>query len=263
MIEMIVQNSPHQTDENLWYEWQKKKNEEIANELVKRYRYLVTFHVERMAVKVPQNISKDDLESYGFMGLYDAIHKFDPKRDLKFDTYASYRIRGAIIDGLRKEDWLPRTLREKVKKIEETSEYLEQKLKRMPTAEEISKEVNMTKEEVETAINDSLFANVLSIDGPTSIDKNDDFDHLKYMIKDENTETPDELLIKEEVYNSLVEEIKDLNQNEQLVISLFYYDELTMTEIGEVLDLTTSRISQIHKSAIFKLRNSLKKMIHI
>ena len=253
-------NSPLELEENLWHRWITDKDDQVANELVRNYMHLVTFHVERIAVNLPKNISRDDLESYAFMGLFDALNKFEPERDLKFDTYASFRIRGAIIDGLRKEDWLPRSLREKVKKIESVSQQLEQQLERTPSSEEISQKLGMTSKEVETIINDSLFSNILSIDGYPSQEDSDESENIKYILPDEKTILPDEYMVKQEVQQMLTKEIEMLNKNEQMVISLFYYDELTMTEIGEVLNLTTSRISQIHKSAIFKLRNSLKQL---
>lgn len=222
--------------------------------------HLVTFHVDRIAVNLPNNVDRDDLESFAFMGLFDALNKFEPERELKFDTYASFRIRGSIIDGLRQEDWLPRSLREKTKKIESVSEQLEQKFQRTPSSAEIARKLDMTAEEVEAVVSDSLYSNILSIDRKRNHDLEDQEESFAYNLPDEKSIQPDEYMLKIEVQQELVEEIKQLNKNEQMVVSLFYYDDLTMTEIGEVLNLTTSRISQIHRSAIFKLRNSLKKL---
>lgn len=255
---MTTHNSPLQ--QVLWERWFTYNESEVANKLIQSYMYLVTFHVDRIAVNLPNNINKDDLKSYALMGLYDAMQKFEPERQLKFDTYASFRIRGSIIDGLRKEDWLPRSLRDKTKQIEEISQILEQRLHRLPNSSEIAKEIGMSAEEVETIQTDSLFANVLSIDqNPT----NNDEKHpqgIGYTIPNENTVTPGEHILNIELKTELAEGIKSLNENEQLVISLFYHEELTMTEIGKVLDLTTSRISQLHKQALFKLRKILRKM---
>src|SRR5690625_1877098 len=146
--------------QTLWKNWFNEKAEETANELIDYYMYIVHFHVERVASYIPGSFDKNDLKSLGLMGLYDALNKFDPKRNLKFDTYATIRIRGSIMDGLRKEDWLPRTLREQAKKIEQVSQQLEQKLNRTPTSTDIAKELNMKKEDVESIITDTLFANV-------------------------------------------------------------------------------------------------------
>ncbi|MFZ3576631.1 FliA/WhiG family RNA polymerase sigma factor [Virgibacillus sp. DJP39] len=256
---MNTDNSP--LEKELWDKWLSDQDSDSANELIKNYLYLVNFHVERIASHLPKNVSKDDLKSFGLLGLYDALKKFETSRDLKFDTYASFRIRGAIIDGLRKEDWLPRSIREKTKKIEQVSQYLEQKYQRKPSSSEIAKELNMTALEVETNTMDSLFANVLSIEEKPKDGFNDHKEGIGYSITDNDTSvSPDGHLLTKEIKKELVTSIKSLNENEQMVISLFYNEELTLTEIGQVLELTTSRISQIHKKAIFKLRNTLAKM---
>ncbi|WP_368654839.1 FliA/WhiG family RNA polymerase sigma factor [Ornithinibacillus sp. 4-3] len=253
-------NSSLETDEQLWNEWFETKDDEIANALIQKYVYLVNFHVDRIAFNLPNNVSRDDLFSMGLLGLYDALNRFEPERELKFDTYASFRIRGSIMDGLRKEDWLPRSLREKTKRIELVSQQLEQTLQRAPHAEEIAEAAGIDKVEVEEVVRDSLYANVLSIEKNVQDENNEQSDSLISRIQDDSLQALDEGLIHKELVVELVKHIKLLNQNEQLVISLFYHEELSMTEIGEVLDLTTSRISQIHKQAIFKLRKTLKKV---
>lgn len=246
-------------EQSLWKSWKTAKDDTM-NEMIEYYQYLVDYHVERISSHLPNNVSKDDVRSFGLLGLYDAITKFDEKRNLKFDTYASFRIKGAIMDGLRKEDWLPRSLREKAKKVERVSEELEQKLQRMPTSKEIGKQLDMSPEEVETIVKDALFSNVLSIEEKpkNEIDFNEG---IGYTIPDDQAISPEEELYMEELKQELVEAIKKLNKNEQMVISLFYNEELTLTEIGKILNLTTSRISQIHKKAIFKLKNILAKVV--
>ncbi len=254
--------SPHRVKE-LWENWFLDQSEESENKLIEHYTYLISFHVDRVAVNLPTNVHKDDLISFAYIGLYDAIHKFERERDLKFDTYASFRIRGSIIDGLRKEDWLSRAQREKTKKVERATKVLEQQLQRAPSSQEIADKLSMTKEEVETLVQDKMFSNVLSIDQHIRDDDNSTQEGIGYTIPDDVSIQPDEILVDEEIKNDLIEEIKSLNENEQLVISLFYDEELTMTEIGEVLSLTTSRISQIHKAAIFKLRNQLQELQYL
>lgn len=246
--------------EKLWDDWLKSHDDQVANDLIANYMYLVNFHVERIASHLPQSVSKDDLKSFGLMGLYDAITKFESSRNLKFDTYASFRVRGAIMDGLRKEDWLPRSIREKTKKVEQTAQQLEQKLQRKPTSDEIGKKLGMSTSEVETIVKDSLFSNILSIEEKPHHIQNDQNEGIGYMIPDDEALLPDEHVLENEIKEELVKGINDLNKNEQMVISLFYNDELTFTEIGVVLGLTTSRISQIHKKAIFKLRKALSKL---
>lgn len=249
------------TAENLWDKWINKQDSDAANDLIEHYTYLVSFHVERLAAHLPKSVQKDDLTSLAYLGLFDAIKKFDPGRDLKFDTYASFRVRGSIIDGLRKEDWLPRSLREKTKQVEQVAETLEQQLQREPTASEIAEQLNTSTDEIENTIMHSLFSNVLSIDQRPSDSQDDDLENVGYLIQDENEATPDEHVLRVEIEREVSAAIKTLNDNEQLVISLFYHDELTMTEIGEVLDLTTSRISQIHKQALFKMKHILKNVV--
>lgn len=192
--------------------------------------------------------------SLGMMGLFDALNKFDINRDLKFDTYASFRVRGAIIDGLRKEDWLPRSAREKAKKLESQIESLEQKLMRHATPEEVAAHMNLPVEEVYQTFQEHFFSNVLSIN--EQLDQ-EETEGKSFVIRDDNTKTPEQQSVHQELLGDLANNIKKLNEKEQLVISLFYSEELTLTEIGEMLDLSTSRISQIHSKALFKLRKLL------
>ncbi|MFC4404555.1 FliA/WhiG family RNA polymerase sigma factor [Gracilibacillus xinjiangensis] len=242
-------------EEYLWRNWQNNKNDENTNQLIENYMYLVQFHVQRIASNLPKSVSKEDIKSLGLYGLYDALLKFDPGRDLKFDTYASIRIKGAIIDGLRKEDWLPRSVREKVKRIDQTTELLEQKFQRDITSSDIANHLEMTKDEVEDIIKDSFFSNLLSMEEKGT---GDEFkEGIGYTIPDEKELTPEDNILKQENIQHVYNAIKNLSDNEQYVLSLFYDKELTFTEIGKVLQLTTSRISQIHKQAIFKLRKMI------
>jgi RNA polymerase sigma factor FliA len=211
-------------EQSQWQKWTKHRDAQAGDVLMKKYMPLVSYHVQRISIGLPKNISKDDLMSLGMYGLYDALIKFDPSRDLKFDTYASFRVKGAIIDGLRKEDWLPRNSRERTKKVESTIVKLEQKYLRKVTAQEVASE-------------------------------------LELPIKDDKNLLPDEKILKEELFTQLKEKIECLLENEQLVISLFYKEELTLTEIGQVMGLSTSRISQIHSKAILKLRKLLENIV--
>lgn len=255
---MTMNHSP--LVKKLWNNWLHDNNDEAACELIENYMYLVSFHVERIASHLPESVHKEDLKSYGLFGLYDALTKFETSRNLKFDTYASFRIRGAIIDGLRKEDWLPRSLREKTKRIEQASRELEQKLQRKPNAKEIAQKTEMSTDEVESVMKDALFSNILSIEEKHSNHSEDHTEGIGYTIPDPSITLPDQQVVDTEIKKELMQGIYLLNENEQMVISLFYKDELTLTEIGDVLGLTTSRISQIHKKAIFKLRSTLQKV---
>jgi RNA polymerase sigma factor for flagellar operon FliA len=239
----------------LWKKWIDNKDPEAGDSLIRQYTPLVTYHVQRIGASIPKNISRDELKSLGMMGLFDALNKFDYSRDLKFDTYASFRVRGAIIDGLRKEDWLPRSSREKAKKLESKIEELEQRLMRHVTAEEIADYVEIPVEEVYQTVQEHFFSNVLSID--EQLQDNDEMENKSFVIRDDSQKTPEQKMVKQELLQDLVEQINMLNENEQLVLSLFYTEELTLTVIGEMLNLSTSRISQIHSKALFKLRKLL------
>ncbi|AMX84016.1 RNA polymerase subunit sigma [Geobacillus subterraneus] len=232
-----------------WDDWVNGRDRHAAGELVERYMPLVSYHVQRISATLPSSVPREELVSYGLVGLYDALEKFDPSRDLKFDTYASFRIRGAILDGLRKEDWLPRSVRDKAKKIEEAAERLEQRYMRSVTAKEIAAELGMTEEEVQAAVNETFFSNWLSL-GQTAGEEDDE----PLAIRDDRVALPEEQVLKQEMIEKLAAGIEQLNEKEQLVISLFYKEELTFTEIGSLLQLSTSRISQIHAKALWKLR---------
>ncbi|WLD95178.1 FliA/WhiG family RNA polymerase sigma factor [Alkalihalobacillus sp. AL-G] len=242
-----------------WDSWAKNRDKDSCEALLEMHLPLVQYHVQRIAVGLPRNVNKDELRSHGLMGLYDALNKFDPGRDLKFDTYASFRIRGAIIDGLRREDWLPRSMREKSKKIDAAIERMEQEEMRSVSAAEVASELGYSEEDVLTIMSESFLANVLSIDEENK--ESDSNEKIGYTIEDKKVNTPETILLTDELHQHLTEIIKELNEKEQLVVSLFYYEELTLTEIGHVLGLSTSRISQIHSKALFKLRNVLSKYL--
>lgn len=242
-----------------WQKWNRSHDSDSGNYLVKRYLPLVSYHVQRISVSLPKSVSREDLRSLGMMGLYDALEKFDYSRDLKFDTYASFRIRGAILDGLRKEDWLPRSTRDKSKKIELAIEKLEQQKMGKVNVSDIALELGMTEDEVYATMNEQFFANVLSIDEQPL--ESDERENSFYTIRDKKAEIPEERIIKNELMEQLAAKLEELTDKEQIIISLFYQEELTLTEIGQILNLSTSRISQIHSKALYKLRQLLEKII--
>lgn len=256
---MFMANETTLEEKNAWEMWNTNRDTDACNTLIKKYMPLVSFHVQRISVGLPKSVSREELNSLGMIGLYDALERFDPKRDLKFDTYASFRIRGSIIDGLRKEDWLSRGTREKTKKIEATIEKLEQKMMRNVTVQEIADDLDLSTDEVYSTMNEHFFANVLSID--EQLNESDEKEGPTFAIRDDKTEIPEEKVMKDELIQEMASMIETLNDKEQLVLSLFYKEELTLTEIGQVMNLSTSRISQIHSKAIYKLRHSLEKVI--
>lgn len=244
-------------EQETWKKWHELRDNEAGDQLLRTYMPLVQYHVQRISSGLPKNVNRDELKSLGMLGLFDALKKFDPHRDLKFDTYASFRIRGAILDGLRKEDWLPRSLREKTKKVEAAIEKLEQQNLRTVTAFEVSQEIGISENEVTSIISEGFFAHVLSIDEENKEAENKESGG--FTIEDKKELSPESKIVQTELYKELGEVIGELNEKEQLVVSLFYFEELTFTEIGHVLNLSTSRISQIHSKALFRLRHVLKR----
>lgn len=253
--------SKHNTIEETacWERWIADRDPDAGDMLVHKYTPLVTYHVQRISSGLPSNVSRDDIMSLGLQGLFDALTKFDPGRDLKFDTYASFRIRGTIIDGLRKEDWLPRTSREKSKRLKLEIAKLEQTLMRHVEPEEIATHMGISVNEVFQTMHEHYFSNILSID--VKINDDDDEDQSSFNIKDEKSRTPEQSIVMNELVSELADNIKKLNSNEQLVLNLFYTEELTLTQIGGILNLSTSRISQIHSRALFKLKEFLSSEI--
>ncbi|WP_297989807.1 FliA/WhiG family RNA polymerase sigma factor [Anoxybacillus sp.] len=241
--------------EQCWQKWIDARDREAGDQLIEKYMPLVDYHVQRIASSLPKSVRKEELKSLALFGLYDALEKFDPSRDLKFDTYASFRIRGAILDGLRKEDWLPRSVREKAKKIEATIEQLQQTYMREISAKEVAEALNMSEDEVYAVMSEQFFAHILSLDERPF---DDDDDQTSFTIRDDQSLSPEEYVLREEQIAQLADVIQQLNEKEQLVVSLFYKEELTFTEIGHVMGLSTSRISQIHAKALFKMRKLIE-----
>ncbi|MCT4785375.1 FliA/WhiG family RNA polymerase sigma factor [Exiguobacterium aestuarii] len=239
----------------LWDRWNTDRDMDTANELLAHYEFLIHYHVQRMIVTLPKSVERDELKSLGYMGLYDALMKYDPEHNNKFDTYAAFRIRGAIIDGLRKVDWLPRSVREKVKKIDHVAEQLEQSLHRAPTKHELAVACDLPVSEIERTMAEGYFANMLSIDEAVTLQEEGKVMSVTYF--DPDSEKPEDTLLQQELIDVLATEVDHLSEKERLVVSLFYFDELTLTEIGEVLELSTSRISQIHSKALKTLKQAL------
>lgn len=242
-------------EKKIWELWKKEKDDAAGNYLVKKYIPLVKFHTQRMLIGLPKNVRQEDIYSQGIFGLFDAIEKFDMDRELVFETYASFRIKGAIIDYLRKEDWLSRTSREKIKKIERVATQLEQKYLRPVTPKEISEVLEMSEDEVVQVINESFFSNIISVE---DLARDSEDEELQVNIKDENLKTPEQQALVHEQMTELMRIIKeDLNEREQIILQFLYKEELTLTEISSILGISTSRVSQIHSKCLLRLRKIL------
>ncbi len=237
----------------LWQHYKKHKDEKSYRKLIEEYLGLVKIQVNRIYMTLPAHIEKEDLESYGIIGLLDAIEKFSPERGIKFDTYARKRIRGEIMDQLRRLDWLPYSLRQKAKLIKKTAEEMRNKLGYKPSLEEVAEKINIPVEEIRNINNKLQETECVSL--YAQIGERRIFDFLP----DIEEKRPENIFQKQERLNILTENINKLTEEEKLVITLYYYEELTQIEIAEVMNLSPARISQIHKKAIFRMRGFLAK----
>jgi RNA polymerase sigma factor FliA len=244
-------------EDDIWKKYSKSKSEEIRNYFVEKYAPLVKYVAGKISIGMPQSIEFDDLVSYGVFGLIDAINKFDCNRGIKFKTYAMTRIKGAIFDELRSIDWIPRSIRQKAKQIEQVISELENKLGRTVEDDEIAKELGVTIEEFQILLNKLSGTSMLSLNDIWYLgDDSDELSILETLEAPENM-NPDVLIEKEEIRDYIIEAIKKLPDKEKKVIVLYYYEDLTLKEIGDVLDVTESRISQLHTKAIMRLRGRL------
>ncbi|QHW30043.1 FliA/WhiG family RNA polymerase sigma factor [Paenibacillus rhizovicinus] len=253
---MIEPKAPHLSNIEIWRKWKEDGDIEAKKRLIEQYLTLVDYVSNRMAIGLPKNVSKDDLASNGVMGLIDAIEKFDYRRGLQFETYASWRIRGAIIDGLRQGDWVPRSVREKAKRIEEAYQILEQQYMRSVSDTEISGYLAVTEKEFGVMLQEIAVTTVCSLEDPI---RDEESETRLSLLIDEKAKNPDYKVHEFYLKESLVRGIDRLTEKERTVISLFYYEELSLSEIAEVMSLSPSRISQLHSKAILRLRGALEK----
>ncbi len=230
-------------------------------EALKRYAPLVKYVVDKISSSLPKSIEKDDLINTAIIGLYDALEKYDESRGTKFETYAIWRIKGAVLDELRAMDWASRTTRRKAREVERVCRYLDQRLGRAATEQEIAEEMNLPVSEFSRLLEEVRGAALLSLDQAVSVDEEHDLAGLAEMIEDVDADDALELLEDEESRRLLLEAINGLQEQERLVIALYYYEEMTLKEIGETLSISESRVSQIHTRAISRLRARMAKRL--
>jgi RNA polymerase sigma factor FliA len=218
----------------------------------------VKFIALRMAAKLPAHIQAEDLISAGIIGLIDALDKFNPAREVQFKTYAQIRIQGAMKDELRALDWASRSMRQKVKRLEHAYATLEQEFGRPPSSEEVASSLGIRMDEFEEMLDDVKGTSLVSLEelgqGPASEDKT----NLLEALLTREDQDPLEVLNLQDLKKALSLAIADLPEKERLVLSLYYFEELTMKEVGKVLNLTESRISQLHTQTVLRLRSKLK-----
>ena len=230
----------------LWFKYKETKSVELRNVLAEHYLPLVKIVCGRLAVSLPPHLDRDDLLSSGFFGLLDAIDRFDPTRNIKFETYAGVRIRGAMIDYLRSKDWIPVTMRQKIRKYEQTVYNLETELGRPATDKEIAAALEISVEELQTLITQCNSATVIPLE-----------EYLKTDVSEAVDTNPSNSTEFFELKETLAKAIDRLPDKERTVVSLYYYEELTLKEISLILHLSEARISQLHTKAIFRMRGYL------
>ncbi|GHV42067.1 RNA polymerase sigma factor WhiG [Spirochaetia bacterium] len=245
------------TEEALWQQYRINRDPKIREAFIKQYAPLVKYVAGKVAVGMPHNVEFDDLVGFGVFGLLDAIDKFDPDKNVKFKTYAVTRIRGAIFDELRSIDWVPRSVRQKTREVEEAIGSLEAQLGRTATDQEIASSMGMNEDEFLKTMMKISGTSVLSLnDVWFSGDENDKVS-IGDSIESPSSLNPDVIVEKDEIRRVIVEAINDLPDKEKKILVLYYYEDLTLKEIGQVLEVTESRVSQLHTKAILRLRSKL------
>jgi RNA polymerase sigma factor for flagellar operon FliA len=243
-------------EKQLWLEYKRSGNLKIREQLVVKYIPLVKYVVGKMITNLPKNVEYEDLVEYGIIGLLDAVEKFDVNKEITFKTYAVTRVRGSIYDELRSQDWVPRSVRKMVKDVERAYVELEAVLKRVPTEEEVANHLDLPLKKLEELYAKVDLGNMSSLDDIV-YDGNDSTTTVANVVEDKKVISAQTSLEREELRVALIERLEELNENERLVITLYYYEKLTLKEIGKVLEISESRVSQIHSKAILKLRSKL------
>lgn len=245
-------------DQKLWIQYKKKKDQRLKDTLIMKYASFVKYVAGRIAVNLPSNVEFDDLVSYGILGLIDAIDKYDPERNIKFKTYAKTRIRGAIFDELRILDWTPRSIRQKARKLEKAYAKLEGKLGRDAKDEEVAEYLNIDISELHKLFDETKKSLLLSLD---EIFYDDEEGSSRFdFIEDQKSDNPQLKIEEAEAKQILADAISKLSDRERMVITLYYYEELTSKEIGKILGVSDSRVSQLHTKAILRLRGRLSRI---
>lgn len=253
---MISTLAPEEV-EQLWREYKKDpSNIELRNKLVEIYMPLVRYNGERIWSRLPEGVDLEDLISAGVFGLIDAIEAFDLDRGVKFETYCVPRIRGAMLDELRTMDWVPRLVRSKASKLNEAVQTLEAKLGRQPSEAELAEHLGITEEELEKLMSEANTVNLISLNKKWY--ETDSYKDVREIdiLEDKKGENPTKRLEQADLMRLIT---KGLSRNERLIIILYYYEELTMKEIGATLDLSESRVSQMHSAIVQRLQEQLAK----
>ena len=254
----LAQKRQDEEDQQLWLQYKASHDQRIKDNLIMKYASFVKYVAGRVAVNLPSNVEFDDLVSYGILGLIDAIDKYDPERKVKFKTYAKTRIRGAIFDELRILDWTPRSIRQKARKLEKAYAKLEGKLGRDATDEEIAEFLKIDIAELHKLFDETKKSLLLSLD---EIFYDDEEGSSRFdFVENPKSDNPQLKIEEAEAKKILADAIGKLSDRERMVVTLYYYEDLTSKEIGKILGVSDSRISQLHTKAILRLRGRLSRV---
>lgn len=246
-----------QRQQELWKKYSETKDPAIKEQLIIEYADLVKFVAGRLSIYFGSNVEYDDLVGYGVFGLIDAIDKFDLSKKVKFETYASLRIRGAVIDSIREQDWAPRSLRKKGKELEKAYFEIENQLGRSASDQEVAEKLDISIEELNKLLQEVNMSQMISLEDYLEQNHETGFDPLS-MSKDMNS--PEQRMEVVELKDILSDAIDKLPEKERKVVSLYYYEELTLKEISLIMQVSESRISQLHTKAIMRMRGKLERL---
>ncbi|SDQ70282.1 RNA polymerase, sigma 28 subunit, SigD/FliA/WhiG [Actinopolyspora saharensis] len=244
----------------LWHAFGQNRDQELRDRLVLHYAPLVKYVAGRVGTGLPAHVEVSDLIQSGVFGLVDAIEKFEPERGLKFETYAMQRIRGAILDDLRAQDWVPRSVRSRARDVERALERLEAKLQRTATDAELAEELSLSTEELRELFAQLQMTSVVALDDLIGVGRGTA--SLAETLPDDRAEDPVNTLVNRDSRRQLAEAVERLSDRDRIVVTLYYFENLTLAEIGKVLGVTESRVCQLHTRAVLRLRGKLTEANH-
>ena len=249
----FYKNDSFIVDDELWEQYTKTRDVGLRNQIVESYLYIVTTNIKRLNITSSTWEEVEDMSSQGVLALINSVDRYDYKRGVQFDSFASIRVRGAIIDYLRKRDWVPKGAKKRIRGLNETQIELQNELGRLPNDNEIADELGITTEDVENIRVEEMRMNIIEFE-----------DFLESGVIDiPSVEEPESVILKDELQKTLAQQIDSLEEKEKNVLSLHYYEGLKLKEIAFVMDLTPSRISQIHSNALLKLKSRLQNYVNI
>ncbi len=247
-----------QEEQLAWVEYKKTKSVELRDSIIRKYMPLAKYVAGKISIGMPPSVGFEDLVQCGLIGLFDAVEKYEPDKNVKFKTYATTRIRGAIIDELRAQDWVPRSVRQKAREVEDAIAITESRLGRAATDEEVAEYLKVSVDEYRDVLYKVSCTSILSLNDMWY--NGDDNDKISLMdtIEAPSSLNPDEITNREEAKRILTVAISELSEKERMVLAFYYYDDMTLKEIGKALNVSESRVSQLHSGAILRLRARLR-----